>query len=119
MKSICEDNGLLKPQQCACRLQVLNAMLLACSGDATDVAVEAMQFLLQEGAVPDTWAPNGSSVSVAQTCSVQALGASACPTYCRVLVYLRHVCLSAGAHARCFCGWCCSHSAAAEAWGHN
>lgn len=38
-------------------------MLLACSGDATSIAVEAMQFLLQEGAVPDTWAPNGSSVS--------------------------------------------------------
>ena len=38
-------------------------MLLACSGDATSVAVEAMQYLLQEGAVPDTWAPNGSSVS--------------------------------------------------------
>lgn len=54
---------LLKPQQCACRLQVLNAMLLACSGDATSVAVDAMQYLLQEGAVPDTWAPNGSSVS--------------------------------------------------------
>ena len=44
-------------------MQVLNAMLLACSGDATSVAVDAMQYLLQEGAVPDTWAPNGSSVS--------------------------------------------------------
>ncbi|KAL0022409.1 hypothetical protein WJX77_009167 [Trebouxia sp. C0004] len=43
------------------RGEVLNAMLLACSGDATAVAVEAMQYLLQEGAVPDTWAPNGSS----------------------------------------------------------
>ena len=38
-------------------------MLLACSGDASADAVEAMQNLLQEGAVPDTWAPNGSSVS--------------------------------------------------------
>lgn len=47
-----EFNRLLKPQQCACRLQVLNAMLLACCGDATSVAVEAMQYLLQEGAVP-------------------------------------------------------------------
>ena len=55
--------GLLIPQQCACRLQVLNAMLLACSGDAGKTAVEAMEYLLQEGAVPDTWAPNGSSVS--------------------------------------------------------
>ena len=55
---------LLRPQQCACRLQVLNAMLLACSGDSTNSAVEAMQYLLQEGAVPDTWAPNGSSVSL-------------------------------------------------------
>ncbi len=62
-----EINPLLKPQQCACRLQVLNAMLLACSGDATTVAVEAMQYLLQEGAVPDTWAPNGSSVSCYST----------------------------------------------------
>ncbi|DBA68766.1 TPA: hypothetical protein ACH3X2_013381 [Trebouxia sp. C0005] len=43
------------------RGEVLNAMLLACSGDASTVAVEAMQYLLQEGAVPDTWAPNGSS----------------------------------------------------------
>lgn len=42
-------------------------MLLACSGDATSVAVEAMQYLLQEGAVPDTWAPNGSSVSHANS----------------------------------------------------
>lgn len=37
-------------------------MLLACSGDASKTAVEAMDYLLQEGAVPDTWAPNGSSV---------------------------------------------------------
>ena len=37
-------------------------MLLACSGDAGNTAVEAMDYLLQEGAVPDTWAPNGSSV---------------------------------------------------------
>lgn len=59
---------LLKPQQCACRLQVLNAMLLACSGDATSVAVDAMQHLLKEGAVPDTWAPNGSSVSLLVLC---------------------------------------------------
>lgn len=56
--------GLLRPQQCACRLQVLNAMLLACSGDAGKVAVGAMEYLLREGAVPDTWAPNGSSVSL-------------------------------------------------------
>ena len=55
----------LRPQQCACRLQVLNAMLLACSGNASEIAVQAMQYLLQEGAVPDTWAPNGSSVSYA------------------------------------------------------
>ena len=40
-------------------------MLLACSSDGTSAAVDAMQYLLQEGAVPDTWAPNGSSVSVA------------------------------------------------------
>jgi hypothetical protein len=43
------------------RGEVLNAMLLACAGEATTVAVEAMQQLLAAGAVPDTWAPNGSS----------------------------------------------------------
>lgn len=43
------------------RGEVLNAMLLACAGDSTAVAVKAMRKLLQEGAVPDTWAPNGSS----------------------------------------------------------
>ena len=48
-------------------------MLLACSGDASTVAVEAMQYLLQEGAVPDTWAPNGSSVSCCGTWIYQAL----------------------------------------------
>lgn len=73
-----EDNVLLKPQQCACRLQVLNAMLLACSGDATAVAVEAMRYLLKEGAVPDTWAPNGSSVSHLSAHFTTAFRLSAC-----------------------------------------
>lgn len=43
------------------RGEVLNAMLLACAGDAGGAAVAAMKKLLQDGAVPDTWAPNGSS----------------------------------------------------------
>lgn len=44
------------------RGEVLNAMLLACAGDGTaGVAVQAMRRLLASGAVPDTWAPNGSS----------------------------------------------------------
>lgn len=43
------------------RGEVLNAMLLACAGDAGAVAVRAMKQLLAAGAVPDTWAPNGSS----------------------------------------------------------
>lgn len=43
------------------RGEVLNAMLLACAGDGSPVAVKAMGRLLSQGAVPDTWAPNGSS----------------------------------------------------------
>ena len=43
--------------------QVLNALLLACSGHSGERALEAMQLLLAKGAVCDTWAPNGSSVS--------------------------------------------------------
>lgn len=43
------------------RGEVLNAMLLACAGEASDSAVKAMKRLLEQGAVPDTWAPNGSS----------------------------------------------------------
>ncbi|GIL80564.1 hypothetical protein Vretimale_16013 [Volvox reticuliferus] len=44
------------------RGEVLNAMLLACAGDGSGgVTVQAMRKLLASGAVPDTWAPNGSS----------------------------------------------------------
>ena len=49
-------------------MQVLNAMLLACcSEDANPkdnslAALKAIQSLLDAGAVPDTWAPNGNSV---------------------------------------------------------
>ncbi|KXZ46695.1 hypothetical protein GPECTOR_41g659 [Gonium pectorale] len=44
------------------RGEVLNAMLLACAGDGTaGTTVQAMRKLLSSGAVPDTWAPNGSS----------------------------------------------------------
>ncbi len=43
------------------RGEVLNAMLLACAGEGSAAAVSAMSKLLKEGAVPDTWAPNGSS----------------------------------------------------------
>ena len=52
-----------------CCLQVLNAMLLACASDHNNgdkkpsVALRAMGKLLEAGAVADTWAPNGSSVS--------------------------------------------------------
>ena len=41
-------------------------MLLACSGNTeaatAQESMEAMRALLAAGAVPDTWAPNGSSV---------------------------------------------------------
>lgn len=43
------------------RGEVLNAMLLACAGDGGPPAVSTMRELLVAGAVPDTWAPNGSS----------------------------------------------------------
>lgn len=49
-------------------LQVLNAMLLAsCSPeanpkDSSKAALAAIEMLLEAGAVPDTWAPNGNSV---------------------------------------------------------
>jgi hypothetical protein len=44
------------------RGEVLNALLLACAGEGSSaVAVAAMRALLAAGAVPDTWAPNGSS----------------------------------------------------------
>ncbi|GFH16233.1 ANK_REP_REGION domain-containing protein, partial [Haematococcus lacustris] len=60
------------------RGEVLNAMLLACAGDNSSVAVGAMQRLLRNGAVPDTWAPNGSSAlmlaaSVDSTTALQVL----------------------------------------------
>eukprot|EP00878_Enallax_costatus_P008107 GHUV01008478.1.p1 GENE.GHUV01008478.1~~GHUV01008478.1.p1 ORF type:complete len:356 (+),score=151.08 GHUV01008478.1:628-1695(+) len=46
----------------AARGEVLNALLLACAGEGKSaVAVAAMRALLVAGAVPDTWAPNGSS----------------------------------------------------------
>lgn len=41
---------------------MLNALLLACAGEGSSAtAVAAMRALLAAGAVPDTWAPNGSS----------------------------------------------------------
>lgn len=44
------------------RGEVLNALLLACAGEGkSTVAVAALRALLAAGAVPDTWAPNGSS----------------------------------------------------------
>lgn len=44
------------------RGEVLNALLLGCAHDGrSTVAVAAMRALLGAGAVPDTWAPNGSS----------------------------------------------------------
>jgi ankyrin repeat protein len=44
------------------RGEVLNALLLGCAHDGQSaVAVAAMKRLFQAGAVPDTWAPNGSS----------------------------------------------------------
>ena len=36
-------------------------MLLACAGIKSAEALKAITALLQAGAVPDTWAPNGSS----------------------------------------------------------
>jgi hypothetical protein len=42
--------------------QVLNAMLLGCAGETGPTAVQALNAALAGGAVPDTWAPNGSSV---------------------------------------------------------
>lgn len=42
--------------------QVLNAMLLACAGINSAEALKSITALLKAGAVPDTWAPNGSSV---------------------------------------------------------
>lgn len=71
-------------------------MLLACSGDATSVAVEAMQYLLQEGAVPDTWAPNGSSVSHVLA---EELGTLLSHIQCNMLT----IHAPAGTHACCFC----------------
>ena len=43
-------------------MQVLNAMLLACAGIKSPEAMASISALLAAGAVPDTWAPNGSSV---------------------------------------------------------
>lgn len=43
------------------RGEVLNAMLLACAGSGARAAPRVMRELLGAGAVPDTWAPNGSS----------------------------------------------------------
>jgi hypothetical protein len=41
--------------------EVLNALLLGCSGVVGDDSLTAMRQLLSHGAVCDTWAPNGSS----------------------------------------------------------
>ena len=43
-------------------VEVLNAMLLACAGAASSEAVASLVHVIDLGAVPDTWAPNGSSV---------------------------------------------------------
>ncbi|BDA50422.1 probable Ankycorbin at N-terminal half [Coccomyxa sp. Obi] len=43
------------------RGEVLNAMLLACAGINSPEALKSISALLEAGAVPDTWAPNGSS----------------------------------------------------------
>ena len=43
-------------------VQVLNAMLLGCAGEQGEEPVQALSAALAGGAVPDTWAPNGSSV---------------------------------------------------------
>ncbi|KFM25021.1 Putative ankyrin repeat protein [Auxenochlorella protothecoides] len=43
------------------RGEVLNAMLLACSGSGSEAALASMRALLARGAVCDTWAPSGSS----------------------------------------------------------
>ncbi|KIY96088.1 hypothetical protein MNEG_11874 [Monoraphidium neglectum] len=51
------------------RGEVLNAMLLACAGDAGGAAVDAMLELLTAGAVPDTWAPSGSSALMLAACA--------------------------------------------------
>ena len=37
-------------------------MLLACAGIASNEAVASLLHVMQLGAVPDTWAPDGSSV---------------------------------------------------------
>lgn len=37
-------------------------MLLACAGIRSEEALKSISALLDAGAVPDTWAPNGSSV---------------------------------------------------------
>ena len=50
-------------------VQVLNAMLLACASIKSEEAMASITLLLCTGAVPDTWAPNGSSVRCAASCS--------------------------------------------------
>ena len=44
-------------------------MLLACAGNPSREAVAALVHVMAAGAVPDTWAPDGSSVRV--SCMVQ------------------------------------------------
>ena len=61
-------------------MQVLNAMLLACASIPTKEAVASMMKLLEAGAVPDTWAPNGSSVCTGISC-VSALGSGQPASY--------------------------------------
>ncbi len=48
--------------------QALNAMLLACAGIASNEAVESLLHVMHLGAVPDTWAPDGSSV---RSCAIR------------------------------------------------
>lgn len=63
------------------RGEVLNALLLACAGEGKSaVAVAALRALLAAGAVPDTWAPNGSS---ALMLAAAADGVTALQVWCR------------------------------------
>lgn len=57
-------------------MQVLNALLLACSGQVGSDALSSMAQLLQQGAVCDTWAPNGSSVRLVGRLIVLQLSAA-------------------------------------------
>ena len=68
-------------------------MLLGCAGETGPTAVQALNAALAGGAVPDTWAPNGSSVrTVLAGPAIHCKAAAAGSTTLRICVRCQMSC---------------------------